>query len=223
MSNQSTDYYILHSGGLDSTVALSLAMEQPDVRNIIAVGVEYGQRHIVELEAARAVRQALGVPGVTLDLTGYGRSVQSALTTNQHLPTGSYNEDNMAATEVPGRNAVMLAAVAGMAASRSGNHPAVVVTAVHSGDHHLYRDCRPDFIHAISQALHLATGIEVKAPFVNMSKSEIVARGHALNAPLHLTWSCYAGGDKHCGECGTCRERRDAFHQAGIPDPTSYA
>lgn len=218
-----TDYYVLHSGGLDSTTALADTLTRDDARNVYAIGVDYGQRHITELQAAHNARQALNVPGMTLDLTGYGKSVKSALTADLDVPDGDYNADNMADTEVPGRNAVMLAAVAGMAASHSGDHPATIITAVHGGDHHIYPDCRPEFITAIDQAIRLAVpGVSVEAPFVNMTKTDIARIGHAIGAPLHLTWSCYKGGDTHCGTCSTCRERRDAFTTATIPDPTEY-
>lgn len=218
-----TDYYVLHSGGLDSTTALADTLTRDDARNIYAIGVDYGQRHLTELQHAQSARESLGVPGMTMDLTGYGKSVKSALTADIDVPDGQYTADNMADTVVPGRNAVMLAAIAGMAASHSGDHQAVIITAVHGGDHHIYPDCRPEFITAIDHALHLATGVRVEAPYAHLTKADITARGVQLHAPLHLTWSCYKGGDTHCGTCSTCQERRDAFTTANIPDPTEYS
>lgn len=218
-----THHYILHSGGLDSTVLLADLCNQHSNKKVTAVGINYGQRHLRELEAAHQIRHALNVNHLTLDLTGYGTSVTSALTTPTiNVPHANYDADNMAQTVVPGRNAVMLAALAGIAASQ---HPegAHIHIATHGGDHHIYPDCRPDFIQAIDHALQLATGVQIHAPYVHQSKTDIVTRGHQLNAPLHLTWSCYEGGQYHCGQCGTCLERRQAFTQAHIPDPTHYA
>ena len=218
-----TDYYVLHSGGLDSTVALQMAVGLNDARNIYSIGVDYGQRHITELIAAQRITDALNIPRMMIDLTGYGQSVKSALTDpNIAVPSEDYNADNMADTVVPGRNAVMLAAIAGFAASNSGDHPATVVIAVHGGDHHIYPDCRPEFITAQDHALKLATGAGVWAPFVNMTKADITAVGAESGAPLHLTWSCYNGGETHCGVCATCRERKAAFEHAGVEDPTEY-
>lgn len=219
-----TDYYVLHSGGLDSTTALALAQAQDDARTVYSVGIDYGQRHIVELNAAQETANALNTPRVAIDLTGYGQSVKSALTDPSiAVPDGGYNSNNMADTVVPGRNAVMLSAVAGFAASNSGDHPAVVVIAVHGGDHHIYPDCRPEFIKAIDEALNAACGVQVWAPFVDKSKADITEIGAKIGAPLHLTWSCYKGGDLHCGTCGTCIERKEAFKEAGVTDPTQYA
>lgn len=218
-----TDYYVLHSGGMDSSTALAVTLQRPDVRNVYAVGVNYGQRHIRELDAAQRIHEHYGLTGITLDLTGYGQSVTSALTTDQPIPKGAYDKETMETTEVPARNAVMLAAAAGLAASHTNDgHDTCLVTAVHGGDHHLYPDCRPSFIEPMGKALYAATGTVLWTPFLHMSKAQIVNAGIKADAPLHLTWSCYEGGDKHCGECGTCVERREAFTDAGVPDQTEY-
>lgn len=224
MTQPTTDYYVLHSGGLDSTTALTLAAQRPNARGVYSIGVNYGQRHRRELDAAEETAAIIGARRLTLDLTGYGASVTSALTDPAiDVPEGDYDADNMAATVVPGRNAVMLAAVSGMAASISGDHPATIVIGVHGGDHHIYADCRPDFISAQAHALNLACGVDVWAPFLDRTKAQITALGSAIGAPLSHTWSCYQGGEKHCGRCGTCRERRESFIIAGVPDPTEYA
>ena len=221
-----TDYYVLHSGGMDSTTALALAARQPDARNVYAVGVNYGQRHVKELDAAEAIRDTLGVRSATLDLTGYGRSVTSALTSDIAVPEGHYADDNMKITVVPGRNGVMLMSLAGMAASLTDeDHPAQLVTAVHAGDHTVYADCRPEFISAIQEAIRLGVrdNLGVWAPFVNKTKADIARVAADIDAPVHLSWSCYKGGAVHCGKCGTCVERREAFDLAGVDDPTEYA
>ena len=219
-----TDYYVLHSGGLDSTSALAVCQKMPDARNVAAIAVNYGQRHIAELAAAAQIIKKLGVKQYTLDLTGFGNSVTSALTTPDiEVPDGTYNPDNMAATVVPGRNAVFLSAAAGLASSKTTDgEEIVIVTATHGGDHELYPDCRPEFIAAMNKALRLGSGAGVWAPFSDKTKAEIVEIGTDAGAPLELTWSCYKGGTRHCGTCGTCTERREAFITAGITDPTSY-
>lgn len=218
-----TDYYVLHSGGMDSTAALTLAQKQEDAREVIAVGINYGQRHLKELEHASLIHQELGIKSITLDLTGYGKSVTSALTSDIEIPNGDYSEENMDVTVVPGRNAVMLSAVAGMAASQSGEEPATIITAVHSGDHYIYRDCRPEFITPMDEALQAACGVRIWTPFIDKSKADIASIGTEIDAPLSLTWSCYKGEDIHCGVCGTCIERKEAFADTGLDDPTEYA
>jgi 7-cyano-7-deazaguanine synthase len=99
-----------------------------------------------------------------------------------------------------------------------------VVTAVHAGDHAIYPDCRPEFIDALNEAIRLGTdgAVEIRAPFVNVSKTDIARIGYSAGAPFDLSWSCYEGGTLHCGRCGTCTERREAFRDSGVPDPTIY-
>lgn len=219
-----TDYYVLHSGGLDSTSALALVAERDDRRHLYSVNVDYGQRHRRELDAAAATAAALGAKQITLDLRAWAGHLAGALTDGTTpVPAGDYDEETMSDTVVPGRNPVFITAAGAVARSRSGHHPAVVVVATHGGDHHLYADCRPEFIDAQARALELGTEVGLLAPFVMMTKAEIVADAAWRGAPLADTWSCYEGGDVHCGECGTCRERREAFTLAGVDDPTEYA
>lgn len=209
---------VLLSGGIDSTTALAHACNHD--RRIEAVFVDYGQRHIVERTAAVAVAQHYQIELSTLDLRAVFTGAPSALTDHTTtLPHGHYTESSMAATVVPNRNAVMLSAAASIAATRQFD---TVVTAVHAGDHAIYGDCRSDFINALSTATELACGVTIAAPFNIISKADIVALGHTLDAPYHLTWSCYEGGATHCGRCATCVERAEAFHLAHVPDPTVY-
>lgn len=215
---------VLLSGGMDSSTLLAHSLVDPNDRTAIvratAVFVDYGQRHVRERESARDVAHYYGVPLVELDLRSFGASVDSALTTlSRVVPHGHYAEDNMAATVVPNRNATLLSAAAGIAATLG--HTAVY-TAVHAGDHAVYPDCRPEFIAAISYATQLGCEVQVKAPFVGIRKDQIAERGAALGVPYHLTWSCYEGGAVHCGRCGTCVERAEAFALAGVTDPTHY-
>lgn len=213
---------ILLSGGMDSSTALAYALQDAEPADAVAIFVDYGQRHVVERESARAVAGRYGVILKELDLTSFGKSVQSALTSDIEVPHGHYAEDNMILTVVPNRNATMLSAAAGIAASRGCDS---LYTAIHAGDHAVYADCRPDFIQALSAATVLACGVEIVAPFVEISKADIAKIGDGLGVPYDLTWSCYEGdGEKgHCGRCGTCVERAASFDEAGIPDPTRYA
>lgn len=211
---------VLLSGGLDSTTLLAKAVES-DLDRVAAVFVDYGQRHIRERQSSVQVADRLGVDWHTLDLTGFGRSVQSALTSDDvDVPHGHYAADNMALTVVPGRNAVLLSAAAGLAASLGIGS---VLTAVHAGDHPIYPDCRPEFIEAMDVALFNGYGVQVVAPFIHSTKEFIAQLSAELGAPTDLSWSCYEGGEKHCGRCGTCVERAEAFALADIHDPTDYA
>lgn len=211
---------VLLSGGVDSTTALAHTVDSGcEVR--AAVFVDYGQRNLREWKSAEDVAQLYKVPLLPLNLRAFGSSVASVITlSDAELPPGHYTESTMGATVVPGRNAVMLSAAAGIAASQGAQ---ALVIAVHAGDHPVYADCQPEFIRAMSVALGLGYGVGLSAPFVHATKADIVRRGTELGAPLYLTWSCYDGGAVHCGRCGTCVERQQAFHLAGVPDPTEYA
>lgn len=206
---------------MDSSTALAYASQGvADARcNMLAIFVDYGQRHIVERKSAERIADFYGVTLITLDLTSFGASVKSALTSDIAVPHGHYAEDNMALTVVPNRNATMLSAAAGIASSHGLTS---LYTAVHAGDHAVYADCRPDFIEALSVATELACGVTIEAPFVDKSKADIAATGDELGVPYDLTWSCYEGGQKHCGRCGTCVERAEAFYLAKVEDPTEY-
>lgn len=213
---------ILLSGGLDSTTALALAVDESDAR--LAVSIDYGQRHRKELDAARAIANHYGVEHLTLDFRGWGHALPGGSLTDSTIdvPRQEYDAKSMTSTVVPNRNATFLMAAVGIAAARG---IAEVWTAVHGGDHALYPDCRPEFVESAARTAHLGTGGEttIRAPFVEQTKADIVATAHRLDAPLDLTWSCYNGGAAHCGECGTCEERMGAFRSAGVPDPTRYA
>lgn len=213
------------SGGLDSvTLAYKVAAEAALKR---LVSFDYGQRHRKELAFAQRCAQALGVPHDVVDLTTVTPLLKgSALTdaANVAVPDGHYAEETMRITVVPNRNAIMLAVAFGVAAAERAT---AVAAAFHSGDHFIYPDCRPAFIDSFRtmqrRALEGLRDIELDAPFVHMTKAEIVRIGAALKVPFAETWSCYKGNDLHCGRCGTCVERQEAFHLAGVEDPTRYA
>ena len=189
------------------------------------VSFDYGQRHAKELEIAKAAAARLGVPFQRIDMRGIGAALTgSALTSDIDVPDGHYAEETMRITVVPNRNAIMLAIAFGVAAA---NGDEAVATAVHGGDHFIYPDCRPGFTRAFEAmqraALDGYADVQLYTPFVERSKADIVTEGARCGTPFAETWSCYKGGEVHCGCCGTCVERREAFHLAGIEDPTVYA
>lgn len=213
---------VICSGGLDSvSLAHKVATEQ---KLIGLLSFDYGQRHKKELGFASICAKRLGVPHQIVDIRDVGRNLSgSALTDNVDVPDGHYAEDSMRITVVPNRNAIMLAIAFGVAAAQQAD---AVATAVHGGDHFIYPDCRPAFIDAFqtmqNHALAGYADIRLYAPYVNMSKADIVSEGAKHATPFDATWSCYKGGTRHCGRCGTCVERREAFDLAGIADPTDY-
>lgn len=213
---------VICSGGLDS---VSLAHKVAAERELTGLlSFDYGQRHSKELEFAVACARRLDVPHHVIDLRSVGAALSgSALTDDVDVPDGHYAEDTMKVTVVPNRNAIMLAVGFGMAAAQGAD---AVAAAVHGGDHFIYPDCRPDFIDAFqameNKALDGVAEVDLYTPFVNIPKAGIVTEGARHGTPFGETWSCYKGGDVHCGRCGTCVERREAFHLAGVDDPTDY-
>ncbi len=216
---------ILCSGGIDSvTLAHKIAAEHDLVRLLT---FDYGQRHAKELEFAALTARRLGARHDVVDIRALAQFLSSSSLIDgaaDAIPDGHYAEATMKSTIVPNRNAIMLTIAFGIA---SGMQAEAVGIAVHSGDHFIYPDCRPDFVDAFramqEKALQGMGDVALLAPFVHTSKAGIVAEGARLGVPFAETWSCYKGGDMHCGRCGTCVERAEAFHLAGIPDPTIYA
>ena len=212
---------VLFSGGLDSTVLA--AQLQADGVETRLLSIDYGQRHAKELDKAEKIAHALGLPHRILRLPDLGPLLGgSSLTDDQvELPEGHYAEESMKATVVPNRNMILLALAGGHALSIGFD---TIAYAAHAGDHTICPDCRPEFADAMEKALGLADwqNLNLHRPFVNFRKEELVRKGNELGAPLELTWSCYAGRDKHCGKCGTCVERKEAFALAKVEDPTEY-
>lgn len=211
------------SGGMDSsTLCYKLAAD-----DMLAgvVSFDYGQRHRKELECAARIASNLGVSHDVVDLSAVGAHLGgSALTDDIDVPDGHYAEDNMRITVVPNRNQIMLSIAAGIAVARGCD---AVATAVHAGDHTIYPDCRTEFIESLDATTQLATesfgDVRVLAPFVTIDKTAIAQIGDELGVPWADTWTCYKGGDVHCGKCATCVERQEAMHLAGVHDPTEYA
>ncbi len=212
---------ILLSGGLDSTTLLYDAAQNTDV--VRAVGFDYGQRHATELQHAAYIADGLGVRFARVDLRGLALLLEGSALTDPRVevPDGHYAEDTMKATIVPNRNAIMLNIAVGIAVG-AGAHE--VRAAMHAGDHPVYPDCRPEFVDKLNELIPIATEteVQVRAPFITKTKGDIVKRGMALGVPFGETWSCYKGGAIHCGRCGTCIERHEAFVEAGMLDPTVY-
>ncbi|MBX5224791.1 7-cyano-7-deazaguanine synthase QueC [Rhizobium sp. NLR8a] len=213
---------VVCSGGLDS---VSLAHRMAAEEQLIGlVSFDYGQRHRKELDFAAKCAARLAVPHHIIDIAALGGHLSgSALTDNVDVPDGHYAEETMKATVVPNRNAIMLAIAFGLAAAQKAD---AVAVAVHGGDHFIYPDCRPGFIDAFqrmqNEALDGYASVKLLAPYVEASKAAIVGDGAKHGTPFAETWSCYKGGNFHCGRCGTCVERREAFHLAGVADPTEY-
>jgi len=214
---------ILLSGGLDSTV-LAAAMLQ-DGWELSALSVDYGQRHRRELDAAEAVAQALGIPHRILDLSWFASLIPASSQTDRSVPVphGHYAQATMKVTVVPNRNMVMLSLAA---AHALGIGAQAIAIAAHAGDHAIYPDCREefmrDFLACVRSGNWDADALHLHRPFVAMSKADIARIGCDIGAPTHLTYSCYEGEQVHCGRCGTCVERKEAFDLAGAYDPTEY-
>lgn len=211
------------SGGMDSVVLAHHLAEEGNELHLVSV--DYGQRHRKELEFAAKTAERLDSPHSIVDLSSITKLIaSSSLTGAIDVPDGHYAEESMKATVVPNRNMMMLSVASAIAISEGADY---VATGVHGGDHFIYPDCRPEFISAASAAVLIGmTGMSgfrgILAPFVHHDKAWIAKRGAILEVPWNETWSCYKGGDRHCGRCGTCVERAEAFWLAEVDDPTDY-
>lgn len=213
---------VVLSGGMDSVTALAhTATMYGDVH---ALTVNYGQRHVREIDAAAAQAERWAVGHDVVDLTGVGSLLAgSALTDDVAVPEGHYSDASMAATVVPNRNAILANVAAGVAVARKLDG---IVLGVHAGDHPIYPDCRPEFIVALQTMLDAANDgyhrVRVEAPFLHTDKAGILRVGMALGVDYGLTWTCYKGADRACGRCGSCVERLEAFAEIGEQDPLEY-
>lgn len=212
---------MLCSGGMDSVTALHWARAHHEVQSVLSF--DYGSKHN-HREIPFAAQQAalIGAPHQVILLDFIGKLFASdLLKSGGDIPEGHYAAANMRRTVVPFRNGIMLAAAAGYAESAGVGG---LVIAAHTGDHTIYPDCRDDFMAAMGEAIRLGTdaNIELLRPFIALTKGGIAAEGARLKVDFSRTWSCYKGEALHCGRCGTCVERREAFLEAGVPDPTVY-
>ncbi len=213
---------VICSGGLDSVILAHKVAKEQQLTGLISF--DYGQRHKKELEFAALCAKRLGVPHSIINISDVGAALSgSALTDDIDVPDGHYAEESMKLTVVPNRNAIMLSIAYGITSAQKAE---AVAAAFHGGDHFIYPDCRPSFVESFetmqNQALDGLSEIKLYTPYLNLTKADIAAEGTRLDVPLIETWSCYKGGEQHCGRCGTCVERREAFHLAGVNDPTKY-
>ena len=213
------DSVIIVSGGMDS---ITLLYEWKD-RIALGISFDYGSNHNAkEIPLAKMHCERLGIKHITIPLVFMHQYFKSSLLEGaKAIPEGHYADENMKSTVVPFRNGIMLSVAVGMAESNGLKN---VLIANHGGDHTIYPDCRPEFIRAIDQAASTGTyaDVHVLAPYTNITKTDIAKRGKTLDINYAETWSCYKGGEHQCGKCGTCVERREALHDAGIEDTTVY-
>ncbi len=213
------DSVIIVSGGMDSITLLY------DRQDSIALGIsfDYGSNHNAnEIPLAQKHCRKLGIRHIIIDLGFIHQHFKSSLLEGANaIPDGNYDEENMKSTVVPFRNGIMLSIAAGIAESHNLTK---ILIANHGGDHTIYPDCRPGFIRAMDDAVSAGTFVDVhvEAPYTHLTKTEIALRGKNLGIDYSETWSCYKGGDIHCGTCGTCVERKEALREAGINDTTEY-
>lgn len=213
------DCILVLSGGMDSVTMLY------DYKDRIAMAVTftYGSNHNTrEAKCAEENCRILGIPFTLIPLSFMNLYFKSSLLDGADaIPEGRYDDDNMKSTVVPFRNGIMLSIACGLAASNGLRH---VMIANHGGDHTIYPDCRPEFIDSMSRAMSYGTfeNIDILAPYTEITKADIARIGKRLGVDYSKTYSCYKGGEHHCGRCGTCVERREALAEAGIDDPTVY-
>lgn len=220
---------VLSSGGVDSTTCLAMAVQEAGAENVIALSIYYGQKHDREIQAAKAVAEHYGVARMELDLSVIfaGSNCSLLKQSTEAIPQESYAAQiektggaSPVSTYVPFRNGLFLSAAASVALSHGCEK---ILYGAHADDAAgaAYPDCSVQFVDAMNRAIVEGTGgqLRLEAPFVSVSKAEVVRTGLALGVPYELTWSCYAGGDRPCGVCGTCIDRRAAFEKNGVTDP----
>ena len=216
---------VITSGGLDSTILAHLIAQ--DYHEVHLLSFDYGQRHKKELTFASKTADRLDCDWTKVNLRGVTELLTGSSLTDSSVtvPDGHYAEDTMKTTVVPNRNMMMLSVAIACAVAENAK---VVVAGMHAGDHFIYPDCRPEFAKLLNDAAQsgnegfAALGFHLEFPFIHQGKDEIVKVGDRLGVPFAETWSCYKGGRKHCGTCGTCVERQEAFYLAGVEDPTEY-
>ncbi len=210
---------LILSGGMDSVTMLYEYVGE----TALALTFDYGSNHNEkEIAFAKEHCRLLGIEHIVIPLGFMKERFRSALFDGAAaVPDGNYDEQNMRSTVVPFRNGIMLSIACGMAETRGLKR---VMMANHAGDHTVYPDCRASFVEAMDISMQEGTWehIRLYAPYTLMTKADIARWGTVLGVDYSKTWSCYKGGGKHCGRCGTCRERKEAFREAGVPDPTEY-
>ena len=212
------------SGGMDSTTALYQAVDLGTFEEIQTITFDYGSKHNhQEYLRALAICARLKIKNTLIKMEFINKYFKSdLLKSGGDIPEGHYADKTMKRTVVPFRNGIMLSIAAGFAESIGATH---LILGNHVGDHAIYPDCRSEFTTPMAKAIRNGTynEIELLTPFGGVDKTEIVKLGAKLGVPYELTYSCYKGGKKHCGKCGTCTERIEAFRLADISDPTDYS
>lgn len=217
----SENVVVIFSGGMDSFTILNQANHNENY-NVHALSFDYGQRHVKELHCAKSVCAELGIPHQVVDISSINALMKgSALTDNIDVPEGHYESESMKQTVVPNRNMVLISLAVAHAVSINATK---VFYGAHSGDHAIYPDCRPAFVHAMNAVCAIANyeAVEIVCPFLDKSKIDILAAGLALNLDYAKTWTCYNGREKACGKCGSCQERLEAFELNKTTDPLPY-
>lgn len=225
---------VLNSGGVDSTTCVGIAVDKYGKENVSTVSFFYGQKHDKELQCSKKIAEYYGVPHYKLNIAEILKFSNCPLLkhSSEEIEHKSYaeqieeNGEGMVKTYVPFRNGLMLSAVASLACSIYPNEEVEIYLGAHADDAagRAYADCSEEFVSAIKSAIFVGTYEKVKvvSPLVNMNKAQVVAEGLRLKVPYELTWSCYEGGEKQCGECGTCQDRKRAFLENGVEDPVGY-
>lgn len=226
---------VLSSGGVDSTTCIAIAVEKYGKENVITASLYYGQKHDKELQCAKAVADYYGLKHIEEDISSvmkYAGGVCSLVKGGKDIQHKSYAEQKKANAEgrvetyVPFRNGLLLSIATAYADSLFPDEQVAVIYGAHSDDAagNAYADCSQEFVDAMNNAINIGTyrKIRVESPLLNMNKAQVVKQGLQLNAPYELTWSCYEGGEKQCGKCGTCIDRRKAFEANGVKDPVGY-
>lgn len=227
--------FVLNSGGLDSTTCLAMAIEKYGAENVITASLYYGQKHDKELKCAQAIADYYGVKHIEEDISNvmkYASDVCTLVKGGKNIEHSSYDEqikhtkNGRVATYVPFRNGLFLSIAAAYADSIFPNEKVEIYYGAHADDAagNAYADCTPEFADAMNKAISLGTygNITVCRPLINWNKAQVVKEGLRLKVPYELTWSCYEGGDKQCGTCGTCIDRKNAFLENGVIDPVPY-
>ena len=220
---------VLSSGGVDSTTCLAMAVKEVGAENVLALSVYYGQKHDKEIQAAKKVAEYYGVQRMELDLSVIfaGSNCSLLKQSTEDIPLESYAQqieethgEKPVSTYVPFRNGLFLSSAASIALSHGCSK---IMYGAHADDAAgaAYPDCSVDFVNAMNQAIYLGSGnqLTIEAPFVSLTKADVVKKGLELGVPYELTWSCYEGGEKPCGKCGTCIDRQRAFELNGTIDP----
>ncbi|MGS2720319.1 7-cyano-7-deazaguanine synthase QueC [Paraglaciecola aestuariivivens] len=211
---------VIFSGGMDSFTVLHHAHKQGF--EIHALSFDYGQRHKKELTYAARACEKLGVAHKVVDISTINQLIGgSSLTSDIEVAEGHYEEQSMKTTVVPNRNMILLSMAVGYAVSLGATK---VFYGAHSGDHAIYPDCRPEFVHKMNDVCAIANyeAVEIVTPFLEVSKTAILTAGLAMNLDYSLTWTCYNGREKACGKCGACQERLEAFADNAVTDPLAY-